>query len=254
MQPFGHWPHRPTLSLRRPQVAVASLTEAARALVTSTQHDDTDVVLTLAAGPAGVPILIVEEHERRTVAPLDGLARQMTKARVPDTPDTLAAALTTWLHHRPASDAHAQSEGLAVLDWADPQQTRLTWRVAVRRGDLVLPWAPSDLMSVRTRERTQADAADRSHHVPASLHIEGGVALWTAADVPMLSTALLVNPDRLLADMARAGLAARDMHIVLAPRRPVACAEGGLARRLAGETGEAHSILPWAAVTDLRWV
>jgi hypothetical protein len=51
-----------------------------------------------------------------------------------------------------------------------------------------------------------------------------------------------------------AGLVMADMHVVVTPRRPVACAGPAIAARLAGETTEASITLPWARLADLPWI
>ena len=45
-----------------------------------------------------------------------------------------------------------------------------------------------------------------------------------------------------------------DMHVVVTPHRPVACAGPGIAARLAGETPEASVTLPWRDLADLPWI
>jgi hypothetical protein len=50
------------------------------------------------------------------------------------------------------------------------------------------------------------------------------------------------------------GLAMDDMHVVVTPDRPVACAGPGVAARLAGETTEPSVTLPWRSLNDLPWV
>ena len=45
-----------------------------------------------------------------------------------------------------------------------------------------------------------------------------------------------------------------DMHVVVTPHRPVACAGPGIAARLAGETTEASVTLPWRDLADLPWI
>jgi hypothetical protein len=45
-----------------------------------------------------------------------------------------------------------------------------------------------------------------------------------------------------------------DMHVVVTPRRPVACAGPAVAARLAGEITEASVTLPWRHLADLPWI
>jgi hypothetical protein len=54
--------------------------------------------------------------------------------------------------------------------------------------------------------------------------------------------------------IAAAGVAMADMHVVVTPDRPVACAGPVIAARLAGETPEASVTLPWSRVADLPWI
>jgi hypothetical protein len=44
-----------------------------------------------------------------------------------------------------------------------------------------------------------------------------------------------------------------DMHVVVTPQRPVACAGPAIAARLAGESTEASITLPWRRLVDLPW-
>jgi hypothetical protein len=80
------------------------------------------------------------------------------------------------------------------------------------------------------------------------------VALWSHATVPVLATAALVDPERMLRTITAAGLAMGDMHVVVTPHRPVACAGPAIAARLAGETTEASITLPWQDLLDLTWI
>jgi hypothetical protein len=86
------------------------------------------------------------------------------------------------------------------------------------------------------------------------LRVEGPVALWSHPAVPVLATAALVAPERMLERIAAAGLPMTDMHVVVTPQRPVACAGPGIAARLAGETTEASVTLPWRSLADLPWI
>jgi hypothetical protein len=63
-----------------------------------------------------------------------------------------------------------------------------------------------------------------------------------------------VAPERVLARIAAAGLALDDMHVVVTPDRPVACAGPGIAARLAGEITESSVTLPWRRLPDLPWI
>ena len=80
------------------------------------------------------------------------------------------------------------------------------------------------------------------------------MALWSHRDLPVLATAALVDPERMLRRITAAGLAMPDMHVVVTPHRPVACAGPGIAARLAGETTEASVTLPWQDLADLPWL
>jgi hypothetical protein len=102
--------------------------------------------------------------------------------------------------------------------------------------------------------RTRSTATGRSHDVRLDLRVEGPVALWSHRDVAVLATASLVAPERMLAAAASAGLTFDDMHVVVTPHRPVACAGPAIAARLAGETPEASVTLPWQRLADLPWV
>ena len=78
------------------------------------------------------------------------------------------------------------------------------------------------------------------------LRVEGPVALWSHRELAVLATSALVDPERMLRRITAAGPAMPDMHVVVTPHRPVACAGPGIAARLAGETTEASVTLPLA--------
>ena len=80
------------------------------------------------------------------------------------------------------------------------------------------------------------------------------MALWSHPVAPGLATAALVAPERMLQRARSAGLLLADMHVVITPHRPVACAGRAVAARLAGETTEASVTLPWQRLADLPWL
>ena len=204
-------------------------------------------------GTGSGPMLVMEEAGRRTRVLVGELAMQMTRARVPATDEGVSVALTAWLARRPVPDQVAARTGTALLDWADPRQTVLGWRVAVTRGELVVPWRPSRTATLPLVHQIRSAALGRADGVDATLRVQGPVGLCTATDAPGLDTAVLVRPEALLQEMADRGLRLRDGHVVVTPRRPVAAAEGPVARRLAAEATEACATLPWWAVADLGW-
>jgi hypothetical protein len=210
--------------------------------------------LAVVDGPTRTPVLIVEEAGRGTRVPLDQLAGEMTRAQVPATRAGVAAALRSWLSRRPVPDAAAATAGIAVLDWTDAAETTLGWRVVVVRDDVAVPWRPSRNAAPATVHQVRSAALGRSCDVPGDLHVEGPVALWSHTGVPGLDTALLVRPEELLSEMVDAGLPVRDVHVVVTPQRPVACADPGVARRLAAEASGSSVTLPWRHVADLGWV
>jgi hypothetical protein len=203
--------------------------------------------------PVSGSVVVLEEDERRLQVPLGELAEDMTEAGVPATPDGLAAALSAWVAHRPVTDAAAAAAGVAVLDWIDPVRTSVGWRIVVRRGELALPWVPSATAGAPQRHRTRSAAIGRAHDVPLDLCVEGPVALWSHRAVPLLATAALVAPELMLQRMEAGGLRMADMHVVVTPHRPVACAAPAVAARLAGVTSERCVTLPWRACVDLPW-
>jgi hypothetical protein len=178
----------------------------------------------------------------------------MTRAGVRARSADVAAALASWVAHRPVPDAAAAAAGIAVLDWRDATETGVGWQVVVRRGALTLPWTPSRSASPGSVTRTRGAATARAHDVALDLRTEGPVALWSHAASPVLATAALVAPERMMADVAAAGLTMTDMHVVVTPHRPVACAGPGIAARLAGETTESNVTLPWRRLADLSWI
>jgi hypothetical protein len=200
------------------------------------------------------PLLLVEEAERRLRVPLRDLAEDLTGARAGGTPETVAAALVAWLDTRPVPDTVAAEAGVAVLDWTDRRRTSVGWRVVVRRGRSALPWTPSPGADRRTVERVRRAAAGRGAEVGGRLRVEGPVALWSHPEVPLLASAVLATPERLLHRIAAAGVEVDDVHVVVTPGSPVACAGAAVAARLAGETGEACVRLPWDRLAQLRWL
>ena len=89
------------------------------------------------------------------------------------------------------------------------------------------------------------------------VHLDELADDMTRVGVPPTSdgiAAALVAPERMLARIAATGLDLPDMHVVVTPSRPVACAGPGIAARLAGETTEASVTLPWRSLADLPWI
>jgi hypothetical protein len=200
------------------------------------------------------PVLELQEDERTLRTPLRDLAEDMTEAGVAPTPGSLAAALCAWVAHRPVPDAAASGGGVAVLDWTDARRTAVGWRVVVRRDDVALPWTPSSAVGAGDVARVRTAAVARAAGVPTELRVQGPVALWSHAAVPMLASAPLAAPGRLLERVAAAGLPLPDMHVVLTPGRPVAGAAAGVAARLAESTGEPCVRLDWRALATLPWL
>jgi hypothetical protein len=238
--------------LRPVRIDVADLRDVAETVlpVLSTARLRLDLVRRPGAGS----VVVLEEDERSLRVHLAELADDMTRARVSPTQEGMADALAAWVAHRPVTDAAAATTGMAVLDWADRAQTAIGWRVVVRRGELALPWTPSSSADAAALHSTRSSATDNSHEIPLDLRVEGPVALWSHAEVPVLATAALVAPQRMLQRITDAGLAMADMHVVVTPRRPVACAGPAIAARLAGETTEASVTLPWPCLADLPWI
>jgi hypothetical protein len=242
--PFGSAGLLPRLRLAR--ISADDVADAAEALLPGSSTGELRIRL---AGPE----LELREREREVRVHLADLAADMTDAGVRATPEGIAAALTAWVASRPVTDAAAAAGGVAVVDWADAARTRLAWRVAVRRGDVAVGWTPSSAVDARFVHRVRSTAIGRSHDVPLDLRVEGPVALWSHRTVPLLATAALVAPERMIARTAAAGLDLAEMSVVVTPRRPVACAGAAVAARLAGETRESCGILPWRALADLPW-
>ncbi len=204
--------------------------------------------------PSRGPVLVLAEDERRTRLPLRDLAEDMTDAGVAPTAEGVAAALTAVVAGRPVSDATAARAGVAVLDWSDDARSAVGWRVVVRRGERTVAWTPSDRSDAAAVDRTRTGATARAADAGGVLRVEGPVALWSHPGAPLLATAALAAPDRLLGRIADAGLRLRDPHVVVTPSRPLACAAAGVADRLAGLTGEACVRLPWAGLSTLAWL
>jgi hypothetical protein len=207
--------------------------------------------LTVLEGLRG-PMLVLDDGDRRTRVLLAELAVEMTRARVATTSDGVIAAFTSWLARRPVPDDTAATSGIAVLDWTDARQTTLGWRVVVVRDELVVPWRPSRTATLPAVHQTRSSALDRSAEVDGVLQLQGPVGLWSST-APEIESAVLVRPETLLARLVRRGLSVRDPHLVITPRRPVACADAPVARRLVAEAADAVATLPWRAVTELSW-
>ena len=237
--------------LNRAEVRSAHLREAVERLVD--EGTAPGLELAVLGGTGRGPMLLMEEAGRRTRVLLAELAVEMTRAHVPATPDGVATALAAWLARRPVPDGIAAAQGLAVLDWADSAHTELGWRVVVARGGLVVPWRPSGAATLPLVHQTRSAALGRSAGVAGTLRVQGPVALWTSTSVSGVDTAVLVRPEELLADVEAAGLSLRDAHVVITPRRPVACAEAGVARRLVAEATDAWATLPWRQLVELGW-
>jgi hypothetical protein len=235
--------------LRPTRVDVADLLDVAERLLPTVSVPGlrVDLVSRLGAGT----LLVLEEDERSLRVPLAELADDMTGNAVAPTPTGIATALAAWIVRRPVTDRQAARTGVAVLDWADRQQSAVGWRIVVRRGEIALPWTPSDDGHVPA---VRAAAVDRAADVPLDLRVEGPVALWSHPAVPVLATAALVAPERMLDRITGAGLDMTDMHVVVTPHRPVACAGRAIAARLAGETTEASVTLHWRRLAELPWL
>ncbi|SOE01205.1 hypothetical protein [Blastococcus haudaquaticus] len=238
--------------LRPVRIDVADLLEVAHAVLPGLATPGLRLDLVQRSGAGS--LVVLEEDERRVRIHLGELADDMARAGVPPTQEAMGAALVSWVAHRPVTDAAAATAGVAVLDWSDRSETAIGWRVVVRRGDLALPWTPSVPVDGVALLRTRSRASGRAHDVRLDLRVEGPVALWSHPVVPVLSSAALVAPERMLQRIADAGLAMPDMHVVVTPRRPVACAGPSIAARLAGETTEASVTLPWRRLADLPWI
>ncbi|TKJ21491.1 hypothetical protein [Blastococcus sp. CCUG 61487] len=238
--------------LRPVPVDVADLLEVAEAVLPALSGPRlrVDLVRRTASGT----VVVLEEHERSLRVGLLELADELTRAGVAPTHDSIAAALVAWVDRRPVTDASAATDGVAVLDWTDGRRTSVGWRVVVRRGQSALPWSPVSGSSADDVRRTRAAALGRSREVDLALRVEGPVALWSHASVPILATTVLAAPDRMLARVVAAGLPADDVHVVVTPHRPVACAGRGVAARLSGETTEASVTLAWSELADLPWL
>jgi len=238
--------------LRTATVGVADLREVADQVLPTlaTTRLRLDLVQRSGAGS----VVVLEEDERLVRVHLSDLADQMTRAGVRPTTPAIAAALASWVAHRPVTDAAAATAGIAVLDWRDPAEAAVGWRVVVRRGSAAVVWQPLPAAGTTAIENIRAGATERAKDVVLDLRIEGPVALWTHASLPLLATSALVDPERMIARISAGGPAMPDMQVVVTPHRPVACAVPGVAARLAGEIAESGVTLPWRRLADLPWL
>lgn len=237
--------------LRPTRIDVAELREVAEGLLPGLAVAGLRLELLTRSGAGSVVVL--EEDERCVRVPLGELADDMTRAGVPPTTAGISDALAAWVDHRPVTDAAAAAAGIAVLDWADTGQRAVAWQVVVCRGERAVPWSPSVAADRAAVRRTRAAASERARRVPLDLRVEGPVALWSHPAVPVLASAVLAGPDRMLERIGAFGVPRADLHVVVTPHRPVACAGAGIAARLAGETPEASVTLPWRRVAELPW-
>jgi hypothetical protein len=237
--------------LNRVEVRVTDVRAAVELL--ADRGVDPDLDLGVLDGAGRGPMLVLDDTGRRTRVLLAELAAEMTRARVPVAAESVASALGAWLARRPVPDAVALASGIAVLDWADARQTALGWRVVVGRDRLVVPWRPSRTASLPLVHQARSAALGRAAVVGTGLRVQGPVGLWTSTSVAGVDTAVLVRPEELLGEMAAAGLRLHDMHVVVTPRRPVACADAAVARRLVAEATDACATLPWRELADLGW-
>jgi hypothetical protein len=250
--PFGGSSTGLLQRLRPTRIDVADLRDVAERLLPTVSVPG--LRLELVQRPGAGSVLVIEEDERIVRVGLAELADDMTRDGVTPTSTGIATALAAWVVRRPVTDLQASRTGIAVLHWADRRHTAIGWRVAVRRGDLALPWRPSSAAGRAEVELTRSAATARAHDVALDLRVEGPVALWSHPDVPVLATTALVGPERMVAAVEAAGLQIPDMHVVVTPERPVACAGRGVAARLAGETSESSVTLPWQSVPTLPWI
>ena len=252
MNAFGSTGSSSLLQRLRPtRIGVADLRDVAAAVLPGLAGPNLRVELV--RRPSAGSVVVLEEDERSLRIDLADLADDMTRAGVAPTSEAMAAALGSWVARRPVTDAAAAADGVAVLDWADPARSAVGWRVVVRRGDVALPWTPAHAAQERVRA-TRSAASDRSAAVELVLRVEGPVALWSHPAVPVLATTALAAPERMLGRVADAGLPVDDVHVVVTPHRPVACAGRAVAARLAGESSESSVTLPWARLADLPWL
>ncbi|MCZ2817842.1 hypothetical protein [Modestobacter sp. VKM Ac-2984] len=237
--------------LSRAEVRVPDVWAAVELLADRGVHPDLELGVTDGAGRG--PMLVLDDTGRRTRVLLAEVAAEMTRARVPVAAESVATALGAWLARRPVPDPVALATGVAVLDWSDARHTVLGWRVVVAREQLVVPWRPSRTATLPLVHQARSAALGRAAIVRTALRVEGPVGLWTSTSVPGVDTAVLVRPEELLAEMAATGLRLHDMHVVVTPHRPVACADAAVARRLVAEATDACAILPWQELADLGW-
>lgn len=235
-----------------PRIGVADLLEVADAVLPTLTGPRLRVELVRRTSAGSVVVL--EEDERTLHVDLADLAEDMTRAGVAPTSEAMAAALDAWVARRPVTDATAAAAGLAVLDWADAVRSSVGWRVVVLRGEVALPWAPAPGTSSGRVPAIRNAATGRSAAVDLTLRVEGPVALWSHPVAPVLATTVLTDPGRALARIADAGLPVDDVHAVVTPHRPLACAGRSVAARLAGESPEVSVTLPWARLSRLPWL
>ncbi len=100
--------------LRPARIGVADLREVASAVLPVLATPGLRLDMVQRSGAASVVVL--EEDERHVRVHLDELADDMTRAGVAPTRAGITAALSSWVAHRPVTDAAAAASGIAVLD------------------------------------------------------------------------------------------------------------------------------------------
>jgi hypothetical protein len=237
--------------LRHRPVDVVELREVADAVLPGLTGPGLRIAVLDRRGAGAVVQL--EEDERRVRVHLGDLAEDMTAAGVPPTAEGMTDALAAWVAARPVTDAAAARDGVAVVDWADAGHRAVGWRVVVPRGGTAPAWTPSDRLTPADLQRARSAATARAAELPLDLRVEGPIALWSHP-MAVLATAVLAAPERLLAALPAGAGRPEDVHVVVTPERPVACAGAAVASRLAGQTPEDCLTLPWRELRDLPWL
>ena len=209
--------------------------------------------LTVVGARTDDPVVCMEERERFVRVHAHDLRSWIEERCIAPDQDMLSRMVGRWVGCRPACDDEALRTGTATVGLSSVGPG---WEVTIDRSGSSVTWRPSVGASPEMIAVVRAGSAGRATGVRADMWAGQGVALWRCADQPAFTSAVLVNPERMLAQMARKGLPTRDLHVIVGSRVQGAVAAGApdRARRLAAGLPDAHAVVPLCTVEHLGWL
>ena len=152
---------------------------------------------------------------------------------------------------RTARCTDARGRAAASPSWTGPTaaRTRSAGGSSSAAARLALPWTAVGAADAAGVHRTRSAASGRAaRRAPWTSAWRDRWPCGRTATVPVLATGVAGGSGADARAASRPpGWTSTDMHVVVTPHRPVACAGPGIAARLAGETTEASVTLPWRA-------